>query len=117
MTATHVSGRHARIDVSLDGIRITRSASDAARRHVERIDDIDWDRVAGATLQTSRKGRTIVRLVVTDAPVVAKHRDDPYAVKVSHADAGAAGALVEMIEHEVQVRRRWRDQAPATASG
>ena len=117
MTATHVSGRHARIDVSLDGIRITRSASDAARRHVDRSYEIDWDRVAGATLQTSRKGRSIVRVAVTDAPSVASHRDDPYAVKVSRAEAADAPALVELIEHEVRVRRSWREQAPTPAVG
>jgi hypothetical protein len=111
-----VSGRHARIDVSIDGVKITRSPSDAARRHVERICELEWDQILGATLQTSRKGRTIVRVAVAGAPVVAKHRDDPYAIKVLRREASSAPAVVELIEHEVQVRRRWREQAPATAT-
>jgi hypothetical protein len=112
-----VSGRHARLDVSIDGVRITRTASDAARRHTDRTLEVDWDDVAGAALQTSRKGRTIVRVLVTGAPAVEKHRDDPYAVKVFRGDAADASALVELIEHEVQVRRGWREQAPAAALG
>lgn len=111
-----MSGRHARLDVSIDGVRITRTASDAARRHVERVYELEWAQVAGATLQTSRKGRTIIRVAVVDAPVVAKHRDDPYAIKVLRAEASSAPAVVELIEHEVQVRRGWREQAPATAT-
>lgn len=117
VTATHVSGRHARLDVSIDGVRITRTASDAARRHVDRTCEIGWDDVTGAVLQTSRKGRTIVRVVVAGGPVVEKHRDDPYAVKVFRGDAADASAVVELIEHEVQVRRNWREQAASSALG
>ncbi len=112
-----MSGRHARIDVSIDGIRITRTPADAARRNAERICELDWDQVEGATLQTSRKGRAIVRIAVVDAPEVARHRDDPYAVKVSRADTATAPAMVDLIEHEVRVRRSWRGQEPAPALG
>ncbi|WP_284532553.1 hypothetical protein [Nocardioides sp. T2.26MG-1] len=117
MSATHVSGRHARLDVSIDGVRITRTASDAARRHVDRTSEIGWDDVTGAVLQTSRKGRAIVRVLVADAAVVEKHRDDPYAVKVFRGDTADASAVVELIEHEVRVRRDWREQAAGSALG
>src|SRR5690348_14165048 len=57
VSVTHLSGRHARIDVSLDGVRFTRSDVDAARRRSGRIQDIDWESVAGARVETTRKGR------------------------------------------------------------
>lgn len=111
-----MSGRHARIDVSLDGIRITRTPSDAARRRAERICELEWDRVEGATLEISRKGRAVVRVAVIDAPEVARHRDDPYAVTVSRKATADAPAVVDLIAREVQVRRQWRGQAPAAAT-
>ena len=110
-----MSGRHARLDVSVDGIRITRTAGDAARRQVDRVCEIDWDRVTGATAQTSRKGRTIVRVLVAGSAEAERHQDDPYAVKVVRTDAAAVPALVELIQHEVDVRRGWREQAPEGA--
>ncbi len=106
---THVSGRHARIDVTLDGIRFTRSEADAARRRTERVQDLAWDQVAGATVQVSRKGRAVIRVAVVGAPAVDHHRDDPYALKVPRKSTAAVPELVDRINAEVDARHRWRE--------
>lgn len=109
---THLSGRHARIDVSLDGIRFTRSESDAARHGTERVQDLAWEQVTGVTVQTSRKGRAVIRVAVAGAPPVAHHRDDPYAVKAPRKQTATAHELADQISAEVEARRRWREGAP-----
>jgi hypothetical protein len=111
VSVTHLSGRHARIDVSLDGVMFTRSESDAAKRGTERLTNIGWEDVAGAGVETTGKGRPVVRVDVVGTPRPAHHRDDPHAVKVGRADRGTAVALVEQINAEVEVRRRWRELA------
>jgi hypothetical protein len=110
----HLSGRHARIDVSLDGIRFTRSESDAAKRGTKRVREVGWDQVAGATVQTNRKGRAIIRVTVAGAQAVDHHRDDPYAVKLRRGQTAAAQELVGEINTEVAVRLRWREQSRTT---
>jgi hypothetical protein len=112
---THLSGRHARIDVTLDGIRFTRSEPDAVRRDTERVRDLEWEQVTGATVQTTRKGRAVIRVGVAGAPAVARHRDDPFAVKVPRKRTATAHELVERINDEVDARRRWRERAHSTA--
>jgi hypothetical protein len=114
VSVTHLSGRHARIDVSLDGIRFTRTESDATRRDSERVRDVGWDQVMGATVQTSRKGRPIVRVAVAGARAAAHHRDDPYAVKVRRGQTAAADEMVAEINAEVEVRNRWRERSRTT---
>lgn len=109
-----MSSRHARLDVLLDGLRITRSASDAARRHTERVLVLEWDEVAGATLELTGKGRSIVRVAVVGPHAVDDHRDDPYAVKAGRDQAESAVAVVDRINEEAATRRRWHEQAAAT---
>ena len=116
VSVTHLSGRHARIDVSLDGVRFTRSDVDAARRRSGRIQDIDWESVAGARVETTRKGRAVIRVLVLGAPEVEKHQEDPHAVKVPRGHAEAAHELVAYINDEVAVRRSWREQAASPAA-
>ena len=109
-----MSGRHARIDVTLDGISFTRSESDANRRATARQRQVGWDDVTGATVQMSRKGRTVIRVAVAGAPDVAHHRDDPFAVKVPRKRSDTADEVVRHINAEVVARRRWRENAEQT---
>ena len=111
---TQLAGRSARIDVSIDGIRFSRSDSDAARRGTEHVTDVDWDHVTGATVQSSRKGRPVIRVAVSGWADVADHRHDPHAVTLRRDQAAAAATLVEGINAEVEVRNRWREQSQSS---
>lgn len=108
MRGTHLTTRRARIDVSLDGVTVTRSESDAAARGTTRRTHVDWDDIAGVEAQTTGKGRVVIRLAVVGAPAASHHRSDPYAVRVPRKQAEAAHALVRQIDEEVAARRRWR---------
>lgn len=108
---THVSSASARIDVSLDGITLTRTKAKALRRGVAPHLELGWDEVAGAEIQRTAQGRAVVRVLVVGAPIVAHHRDDPYAVKVPRPQTAAAHELVEQVNHEVETRRRWREES------
>lgn len=110
MSATQVSGRRARIDATLDGVAFTRTEVDALRRATDRVRQVEWDQVAGAAIEVTGKGRSVVRVQVVGAPVVADHRVDPFAVKVARGQAENARDLVQRINDEVDVRRRWREQ-------
>ena len=110
---THLITRRARIDVSLDGVTITRSASEAAKRGTARRVDVGWDELTGAVVKRTRKGRPVVRVSVAGVSASEHHRDDPYAVKVPRRQSEAAHQLVEQIEEEVAARRRWREHAEA----
>src|SRR5215510_4886501 len=98
---TYVYGRKARIDISVDGVTFTRSESDAARRATPRRVHVEWDDVTGAEVQTTRKGRSVVRVGVAGAEETAQHRHDPYAVKVARNQSEAAHRLVEQVNEEV----------------
>ena len=111
MPVTHLSGRKARIEVSLDGVTFIRSESDATRLGIARRIDVGWDDVTDAEVQTTSKGRPVIRVGVAGAPAVAHHRDDPYAIKVPRKQSGLAHELVAQIQDEVVARRRWRDHA------
>jgi hypothetical protein len=103
-----LSGRRARIDVSLDGIAISRSEADATRYGVSPRIHVDWDDVSGAEVQTTRKGRPVIRLHVAGAATPVHQRDDPHAIKLPRKQAGIAHQLVAQINDEVSGRRRWR---------
>ncbi|MFC7494003.1 MULTISPECIES: hypothetical protein [unclassified Nocardioides] len=109
MPVSHLAGRRARIDVSLDGIRFTRSQPDAERRDTARVRDIEWEQVTGASVHTSRKGRAVIRVAVVGAPEVEHHRADPFALKVPRRLTATAYDLVAHINDEVAGRRRWRE--------
>ena len=111
MPVTHLSGRTGRIDVSLDGVTFTRSDSDATRRGAARRIHVGWDDVTGAEVQTTSKGRPVIRVGVSGAPAVAHHRDDPHAIKVPRKQSHSAQQLVTEINSEVAARRRWRENA------
>ena len=113
MPVTHLSGRKARIDVSLDGVTFTRSEADATRLGVARRLHAGWDDVTGAEVQTTSKGRPVIRVGVAGAPAAAHHRDDPHAIKVPRKESVSAHQLVAEINDEVAARRRWRQQAQA----
>jgi hypothetical protein len=104
------SGRGARIDVSIDGVTFTRSKSDAARRRTPTRVQVAWDDVTGAELQTTGKGRIVVRVGVAGAPATKEHRHDPYALKVTRKQSESARRLVEHVNEEATARRRWRGQ-------
>lgn len=114
MPVSHLSGRKASVDVTIDGLTFRRTQSDAARRGTTPISSVEWGDVVGAEVQTTRKGRAIVRVAVEGAPPVDVHRDDPYALKVPRKLADHAQELADRINEEVGVRRRWRDGAPTT---
>lgn len=107
--------RHARLDVLLDGVRITRSASDAARRGTERVHVVAWDDLAGVSVETSKKGRAVVRLQVRGVTPATDHRLDPFAVKAGSGQGADALAVAERIEEELRTRRRWRELADPVA--
>lgn len=113
---THLAGRQARIDVSLDGIRFTRSDSDAGRRNTVRVRDLEWDQVLGASVQSSGKGRPVIRVAVVGAREVADHRHDPNSLTLGRDHEAAARRMVADINAEVAVRDRWR-QEQARSSG
>ena len=113
MPVTHLITRRARIDVSLDGVTITRSASDAAKRGTARRVHVGWDELADAMVEKTRKGRPVVRISVVGIFATEHHRNDPYAVKVTRKQSEAAYQLVALIEEEVAARRRWRQHAEA----
>jgi hypothetical protein len=106
-----VSGRHVRINVTLDGITLTSSEAWAARRASQPVRHVDWDDVLGATVQLSRKGRPVVRIAVLGEPTPEHHRDDPFSIKVPRNQVQSAHDLVQHINAEVDVRRRWRENA------
>jgi hypothetical protein len=108
---THLSGRKGRIEVSLGGVTFTRSESEAARRGTTRRLHVDWNDVTGAEVQTTNKGRPVIRVGVTDAADAAHHRDDPHAVKLPRKQSLFAHQLVAQINDEVAARRRWRQHA------
>jgi hypothetical protein len=112
VSVTHLITRRARIDVSLDGVTITRSASEAKRGTARRV-DVGWDELTGAAVERTRKGRPVVRVSVAGVSAPEHHRDDPYAVKASRRQSEAAHQLVQHIEEEVAARRRWREHAEA----
>lgn len=102
------SGRRARIDVSIDGVTFTRSKSDAAQRRTRPLVHVAWDDVTGAELQTTGKGRTVVRVGVAGVSAAKEHRHDPYALKVTRKQSESARRLVEHVNEEAAARRRWR---------
>jgi hypothetical protein len=108
---TRLSGRKGRIEVSLDGVTFTRSESDATRHGTSRRIHVGWDDVTGAELQTTSKGRPVIRVGVAGTSAAAHHRDDPHAVKVPRKQSDSAHQLVAQINDEVAARRRWREHA------
>ena len=116
MPVTQLSGRHGGLHVTLDGIRFTRSEVDALRRGTGRVHEVGWERVTGASVQTTGKGRTVIRVAVADVPAGSHHRDDPYAVKIPRKKAASAHELVDQINAEVEGRRRWRRHATEDAA-
>ncbi len=111
VSVTSVASRHARLDVLMDGIRISRSASDAARRGTVPVRELAWDEVAGARVETTGKGRAVVRVEVRDVTSPRDHRDDPLAVKAGSGQEKDAAAVVALINEEAGTRRRWREIA------
>jgi hypothetical protein len=108
VTATQVSGRQGRIDVTLDGITFTSSGSRATRRSTQRVRQVGWDEVQGAIIELSRKGRPVVRDVVLGEPAGEHHRHDPFSLKVPRHQSQSAQELVAHINAEADARRRWR---------
>lgn len=117
MPVTQLSTPKARIDVTIAGVAFTRSKADAARRDTTRRIEIEWDDVTGATIDTTSGGRSVIRVGVAAAPDADHHRHDPYAIKAQRGQTELAEQLVERINHEVAVRRRWREHSQATESG
>ena len=93
--------------MSVDGVTFTRSESDAAERGVERRAHFGWDELSGAEVQTTGKGRPVIRVRVHGGPTPQHHRSDPFALRLPRKHAEAARRLVEQIEDEVAARRQW----------
>jgi hypothetical protein len=109
---THVSARKARIDVSVDGVTFIRSKPEATRRGTAQRIHVGWDDVTGAEVETTSKGRTVIRVSVAGTAATAHHREDAHAVKVPRNQSDTAHQLVEQINDEVAARRRWREHSP-----
>jgi hypothetical protein len=107
----HVSSRRAQIGVSLDGVTFTRSEPKPPGRGTTHQIHVGWDDVTGAEVETTSKGRAVIRVGVVGVPVPEHHRDDPHAVKVPRNQAESAHQLVEQINDEVAARRRWQQHA------
>ncbi|WP_139175716.1 hypothetical protein [Nocardioides lianchengensis] len=117
MPVTHLAGRSARIDVTLEGLTFTRSVAGAARRGVEPVQEVLWDDLVGAELVHTRKGRPVFRVLVVGARAGLPLREDPYALKLPRAADERAAELVEQVAREVAVRRRWREHAEDDEAG
>jgi len=113
VSVTYLSGRGGRLDITLDGLIFRRTQHDAARLGTAAVHTVDWDDVLGAEIQTTGKGRAVVRVAVLGATATGPHRDDPYALKAQRGESERARELADRINEEVGVRRRWRDGAPA----
>lgn len=104
MTVSHLLGRRARVDVTLEGLTFTRTASGS-------VHEVVWEDVLGAEVTHTGKGRPVLRVAVAGAPTDLPRRDDPYSVTVPRKEAPRAFELAEQITLEVDVRRRWREHA------
>ena len=69
---------------------------------------MEWARIIGAEVTLSRKGRPVVRVAVRDAPAVSRQQRDPHAMKVKRKLAESAHEFVDLINEEVDLRRRWQ---------
>lgn len=96
--------------MSLDGVTIYRLGTPSLARGASlRLVHVNWDEVTGAEIQTTSKGRVVVRLRAAGAPSPdGHHRDDPYAVKVARDQSESSLQLVKQINDEVATRTRWR---------
>ena len=113
VTVTHLSSSKARIDVTIAGVSFVRIKTDATRRNAPRRIDLDWDDITGAGIHTTSSGRAVIRVDIAGVPTPLDHRHDPHAFKVPRGENAAAEELVEQINYEVAVRRRWRESASA----
>lgn len=102
-----ISGPKGRIELTLEGLTFVRPRQRAKRQGTAATHRVDWSNIDGATLETSQRGRPIVRVLVSGT-AVEHHRDDPHAVKLSHKQADEAQQFVDRVNEEVDTRRRWR---------
>jgi hypothetical protein len=114
---TQLLRRKTRFDLTLDGLTFTRTDREAERRGVAPVHTVIWTDVIGARVESTGKGRTILRVDVVGASSVADHRLDPHAFKLSKTDVASAGAVVDRIEAEVAARRRWREHGSEVIEG
>ena len=111
MARRHLTGKNGRIEFTLEGLTFFRSKSWAGSRGVGRVRQVDWASIAEAALTESRKGKSVVRIVVQDAAAVSDSRDDPHALKVKRSDLDHAREFVARVNDEIATRRRWRGSA------
>lgn len=104
VTVSHLLGRRARVDVTLEGLTFTRPSAGT-------VHEVLWVDVLGAEVTHTGKGRPVLRVAVAGAPTDLPRRDDPFAVTVPRKEAPRAYELAEQITLEVDVRRRWREHA------
>jgi hypothetical protein len=104
---TRILSAQGRLDVTLDGVTFFRTRKYAERAGTSLVHHVEWDRIEGAEVTRTRKGRSVVRLQVADAPRIEDHKHDPNALKVPTAARDDAHQLVDQINHEAETRRRW----------
>jgi hypothetical protein len=73
--------------------------------------DLPWDDVDGASVETTGKGRVIVRVTMRGAASPRDHKHDPLAVKAASGQEKDAAKVVASINEEAATRRRWRELA------
>lgn len=69
---------------------------------------VAWADIESAELGQTRSGRPLIRIRVRGADRPSDHRHDPHALKVSTKQRDAASRFVDLVNQEVEGRRRWK---------
>ena len=110
---TQLVGTNGRIDFTLDGLTFRRTKSEAEARGVQRLHDVRWAQIDGASVGSTSTGKPIVVIRVVAAPTDVAGRHDPHVVKLRRSMAEEATAFVALVNNEIATRRRWDEAAGA----
>ncbi|WP_028645231.1 hypothetical protein [Nocardioides sp. URHA0020] len=111
MADRHLVGTNGRIELTLDGLTFRRTKAEAESRGVRRVHSVDWGDISAATLVRSGKGKPVIQVQVSDAGHGAHHVTDPYAVKVKRSQEREGREFVDLVNFEIDTRRRWDEAA------
>lgn len=114
MARTQLVGTNGRIDFTLDGLTFRRTKSEAEARGVQRLHDVRWAQIDGATVGSTSTGKPVVLVRVAAAPTDLAGRHDPHVVKLKRSMVDEATAFVALVNDEIATRRRWGSAAGAS---
>ncbi|GAA1809031.1 hypothetical protein GCM10009795_062860 [Nocardioides hankookensis] len=113
MARTQLVGTNGRIDFTLDGLTFRRTKSEAEARGVQRLHDVGWAQIDGASVGSTSTGKPLVLVRVVTAPAGLAGKHDPHAVKLKRNMADEATEFVALVNDEIATRRRWDAAAEA----